>query len=67
MTKARASRATRVVLKSPTVRDRVFVRRTHAETADWFDRILLHGGEVAFLQVYLPKDGWHIMKSRGSA
>lgn len=67
MTRVRANRNTRVLLKSPSVRDRVFVRRTRSETVEWFDHLLLCGGEVAFLQVYSAKEGWEIAKSRGSA
>lgn len=67
MTKKRADRSIRVLLKSPSVRDRVFVRCSRDETVDWFGRVALFGGEIAFLEIYDPKRGWEIMKSRGSS
>ncbi len=60
-----ADRRHRVLLKSPQLKDRMFVKISFSEVDDLFKNIGLAHGEQVFLQTYVD-DGWMTRKSRSA-
>jgi hypothetical protein len=60
------SRRTRVLLTSPHIGNRAFLRRNPADTAALFAGMSCNPGERMYLQHYLDGQGWITRKSKGA-